>query len=408
MEKEKFDLENFPISDNAKKMLSYVTDGFYDNSYVGKWLYQVMGIEYDKAQEIVETLPDQFFPETATWGLSYHEIKWGLPVCEHLSYEERRRLIYLKRDFRAPMTPYRIEQYLSDAIGFEVKIADVNDSGDYGFIAPHPNVFKAYFIGEGTLNAKKARELLNQLKQSHTTYCMEERIEIQLDNQQLEQIILQNIQYHMRLPFWGEDLYDGTYLFDGAILYHAKKRYGLALGFWHHTGRITSRGKIEMVAAANRAKLYTEERTKTRVQLHVGFSFWDLSGVYDGSGYFDGTELFDSVRRYALAVRSLLRLTIAEQPQDTRATLIASAGAARSRESAEAGMIGNRLGCLALVGWRGRARLAVCAGVLSEQETIEHLTVETRTSDCQFYDGAVLFDGTQKKWNSIFRKEVIE
>ena len=107
---EKFDLENFPTSESAKKMLSYVSDGFYDESYVGKWLFQVMGAEYDKALEIVEDLPAQFFPETATWGLMYHEIKWGLPVRLNLSYAERRRLIYLKRDYRAPMTPYRMER----------------------------------------------------------------------------------------------------------------------------------------------------------------------------------------------------------------------------------------------------------------------------------------------------------
>ena len=61
-------------------MLSYVTPGFYDNSYVGKWLYQVMGLEYDDARKLAEELQYQMFPETATWGLMYHEIKWGLPV----------------------------------------------------------------------------------------------------------------------------------------------------------------------------------------------------------------------------------------------------------------------------------------------------------------------------------------
>lgn len=85
---EKFDLERFPTSESAKKMLSFVSDGFYDESYVGKWIFQVMGIEYDKALEIAMDLPAQFFLETATWGLLYHEIKWGLPVRLNLSYEE--------------------------------------------------------------------------------------------------------------------------------------------------------------------------------------------------------------------------------------------------------------------------------------------------------------------------------
>lgn len=88
------DLEHFPRSESAKRMLSYVTKGWYDRSYIGKWLYEVMGIELDDSRRLIEELPDQLFVETATWGLAYHEIKWGLPVREALPYEERRRLIY--------------------------------------------------------------------------------------------------------------------------------------------------------------------------------------------------------------------------------------------------------------------------------------------------------------------------
>ena len=67
------ELENFPTSESAKRMLSYVSTGFYDKSYVGKWLFQVMGLEYDDARKLVEELALQMFPETATWGLKYHE-----------------------------------------------------------------------------------------------------------------------------------------------------------------------------------------------------------------------------------------------------------------------------------------------------------------------------------------------
>ena len=65
------ELELFPTSESALKMLSYVTPGFYDKSYVGKWMFQVMGLEYDKALKLAEELPEQFFPETATWGLCW-------------------------------------------------------------------------------------------------------------------------------------------------------------------------------------------------------------------------------------------------------------------------------------------------------------------------------------------------
>nr|WP_302601085.1 putative phage tail protein [uncultured Acetatifactor sp.] len=179
---EKFDLERFPTSESAKKMLSFVSDGFYDESYVGKWIFQVMGIEYDKALEIAMDLPAQFFLETATWGLLYHEIKWGLPVRLNLSYEERRRLIYQKRDYRAPMTPYRIEKHLESMTGLEIHINDVNDKGRFNYEFPNPNVFLVTVIGDSKLNLGEMRRTLDRLKQSHTVYdidVIESRYEIE-------------------------------------------------------------------------------------------------------------------------------------------------------------------------------------------------------------------------------------
>ncbi len=173
MEKEKFHLENFPTSNSARKMLSYVSDGFYDRSYVGKWLYQVMGLEYDQALETVEDLPAQFFPETATWGLMYHEAKWGLPVRENLSYEERRRLIYQKRDYRVPMTPYRMENYLKDAIGLEAHVSDMNDRGKFERPFLHPNIFNVTIIGDSSLDLESVRHVIDGIKQSHTMYTIE-------------------------------------------------------------------------------------------------------------------------------------------------------------------------------------------------------------------------------------------
>lgn len=53
------DLERFPWSDSANRMLTYVTKGWYDKSYVGKWIYEVMGRELDLATVHIEELPSQ-------------------------------------------------------------------------------------------------------------------------------------------------------------------------------------------------------------------------------------------------------------------------------------------------------------------------------------------------------------
>ncbi len=213
---EKFELKNFPTSESAKKMLSYVSDGFYDESYVGKWIYQVMGIEYDKALEIVMDLPAQFFPETATWGLRYHEIKWGLPIRENLSYEERRALIYQKRDCRAPMTPYRMEKYLKNEMEFEAFVTDCHDPGMYGYTAWHPNAFRVTFIGEGTLNTKKARKILDRIKQAHTTFTMEDMVLVIIDNKSLEKVEFDHMEIQAFFRYFKRIL-NGGWLLDGSV-----------------------------------------------------------------------------------------------------------------------------------------------------------------------------------------------
>ena len=48
-----FNIENFPTSETAKRMMTYITgNGFYDKSYVGKWIFQVMGLEWDEAYRL--------------------------------------------------------------------------------------------------------------------------------------------------------------------------------------------------------------------------------------------------------------------------------------------------------------------------------------------------------------------
>lgn len=177
-----FDIENFPTSEAAKRMIASISEEFYRNSYVMKWIQQVMGMEWDDAVRIIEKeLPKQFFPETATWGLRYHELKWQLPVREHLSYEERRKLIYQRRDLRTPMTPYRMEEYLAKTTGAEVHVMDCHDQGEEGYDPPHPNVFKVVFDRDGAIDVKGIFELIASIKQSHT---MLERIELLSDSSQ--------------------------------------------------------------------------------------------------------------------------------------------------------------------------------------------------------------------------------
>ncbi|MBR0283256.1 MAG: DUF2313 domain-containing protein, partial [Oscillibacter sp.] len=160
------DLEHFPTSPAAKRMLASVSEEFYAKAYVAKWLYQVMGLEWDTVREIIDALPEQSFVETATWGLMYHEIKWGLPVRENLDYATRRRLIYEKRDVRKPMNPWAMEQIIYDLTGRLSRVMDSHDD---------PSIPANTFIveiesAETDLDICAILQKIRTLKQSHVAF----------------------------------------------------------------------------------------------------------------------------------------------------------------------------------------------------------------------------------------------
>lgn len=291
MRVEKIDLENFPTSESAQNMLATVTPGFYDQSYVGKWLYQVMGLELDEAERLIsEELPLQFFPETATWGLMYHEVKWGLPVRDYLSYDERRKLIYEKRDQRAPMTPYRMESMLANVTGFWANICDIHDGGKYGYKVGHPNTFIAVFVGDGSLNTKAVKRLLDSAKQSHTTYKIIDRMDTVLDNTTLERFIVQNINIMAAVPFWRAALLDGSHRLDGSMLLDSMREYDLILGLMYRQGEFYTPQSIDL----NRLLLHlqygvTEQYTGLRARQEMAVYFWPALRL-DGSVLLDGSE----------------------------------------------------------------------------------------------------------------------
>ena len=55
-------------SESAKKMIEMVTP-IYDESYIGLWMFEIIGRKLDELKASVETYPIQAFPETATWSM---------------------------------------------------------------------------------------------------------------------------------------------------------------------------------------------------------------------------------------------------------------------------------------------------------------------------------------------------
>lgn len=150
------DLDNFPTNATAQRMLSRVSP-IYDRSYVMKWLYQVMGVELEEMKYYIKTFPLQRFPETASWGIRYLEQKYGIKPDESLELQQRRENAIAARPYRGAITPYRIEQVVSDLCGVKVR---VEESDDYYFDVITDDDSK-------TVDYAKVIKVISKIKPSH-------------------------------------------------------------------------------------------------------------------------------------------------------------------------------------------------------------------------------------------------
>ena len=280
-------IENFPTSEAAKRMMGYITgNGFYDRSYVGKWIFQVMGIEMDEARRIIEDeLPYQAFPETATWGLRYHEEKFGLPIRENLSPEERRKLILDRRDTKAPITPWRLEKMVNSVLGCDVKVVDIHEPDNK---ITHPNTFVVYLEGEGEFSLQKGIDKINDAKQSHTSYELHVRLAVFV---LVEDILFNRMTVRLPITWWGAT-WDGEYPFDGSIYFNARQPPYFFMTVPLEVPNII---KVDNLRISHRVTKISEYGDLLMKIVHrIPITWWGAS--FDGRYLFDGEALLNAVR----------------------------------------------------------------------------------------------------------------
>lgn len=126
------DLENFPVNETAKQMMQTITaNGFYDRSYIGKWIFQVMGQEIEAAKKYIEELPEQAFRKSATWGIVYQEQKYGIPENTGMTLEERRRQIMIQK-ILSPVNPAFLERQIGLIVGHD-RVEVIENNPEYTF-----------------------------------------------------------------------------------------------------------------------------------------------------------------------------------------------------------------------------------------------------------------------------------
>lgn len=154
------DLDNFPTRPTARDMMEMISP-IYEKSYVAKWVFEVMSAPLSLAQQTVDDLKRQAFPETATWSLPYWEQSYGIVTNEALSLEERRGAIASKRNYRKPMNPARIEMMVEELCGRECELVENVE----------PHIFEIKLgPGDSSVSLKQIIDLINEVKQAQKSF----------------------------------------------------------------------------------------------------------------------------------------------------------------------------------------------------------------------------------------------
>lgn len=161
------DLRGSIITTKTSERLLNRVSPIYDDSYVGLWLYEIMGREFQNVWDIMDTIPQQFFPETATWALPFWERRYGLETDESLPIQTRRERIIEMRDKERWFGNYRLETWLAERSGGAVTVIDHIDTFMFGIRIESETRLSPNF------DQHEAVRYINQRKPSHLSYKLQ-------------------------------------------------------------------------------------------------------------------------------------------------------------------------------------------------------------------------------------------
>lgn len=302
------DTDSIVNSPSAKTFLRMVTKGFYDNSYIGLWMYEVIGREWDEMREWAEGLKNEIHPQTCTWSIGIWEWVYGFENDGTLSLESRRQRILAKVISTRPVNPEAIRRGVAKITGCNVDIKD--------FVGPYRFSLTIHMPEDGgAFPYKPVREYVRTVKPAHLAAFLTWAFHAAFDCAQMEQIIHPRMCLHWYMPFWGYRLFDGSWDFDGSVLMDAGSRYNLvprvryfAGGFheldslqlfdgsWDFDGSILMDAAYRGGFLAARTKIYGQTE-KMNVGSGICFSveFFDIL-CFDGSWKWDGGRKLNACR----------------------------------------------------------------------------------------------------------------
>lgn len=197
----------------SAEMLKYVENYYRESKY---YLAQnnAKGKEFDIIHTIIEDLPNQFNPQTATWGLKLWEELLDINSIGNI--EERRTNILMKTATLQVITPISLERLIKKIFNIDTKI--IRNFSPYTFLVE----FK--YEDDKEINLKIIRQLIEDYKEAHMAYNLlgdyDTKFKIDI------KILLNNLQIknefypRLNIPYLK---YDGIAKYDSSVRYDKYK-----------------------------------------------------------------------------------------------------------------------------------------------------------------------------------------
>ena len=154
-------------SPTARRMLNMVTDDFYSRSFIGLWMFEVIGREYDDMAKWSRDLKLEIFPQTCTWSIAIWEWVYGIESNESLSLEQRRqRVLGRMREVRT-ISPESLRRKIAALTSADVAVHD--------FTAPYTftvNIYPQVSDPPDPPNYTAIMELIRREKPSHLRFIL--------------------------------------------------------------------------------------------------------------------------------------------------------------------------------------------------------------------------------------------
>lgn len=150
-------MEQILQSTTAQEIIDYVSP-IYGNSYIGLWLFQIIGMEFEEVKQFSKGIYDEIIISSATWSLPFWEKEYGIDNVENMSYEQRRDRLLAAKKSKA-MNPKRMKDLLESTSGAKIElIENVSKNG-----------IRINLFGHVT-NMEEIIALINKIKPAHITY----------------------------------------------------------------------------------------------------------------------------------------------------------------------------------------------------------------------------------------------